>query len=140
MQFQIEGYTTYRLDRNTNGGGIFLYIREDISSTLLNSDMSIDSFSIEINIRKNNWLLVSTTNPNKNLISNRPKGIRIDLDNYSSKCDHFILPVDLNSEPTESAVKGFCEIYSCKNLIEDNTCFKNPLKSSCIDLIMTNRP
>ena len=102
--------------------------------------MSIDSFSIEINIRKNNWLLVSTTNPNKNLISNRPKGISIDLDNYSSKCNHFILPVDLNSEPTESAVKGFCEIYSCKNLIEDNTCFKNPLKSSSIDLIMTSRP
>ena len=51
-QFQIEGYTTYRLDRNTNGGGILLYIRADIPSTLLNSDMSIESFSIEINIRK----------------------------------------------------------------------------------------
>ena len=52
VQFQIEGYTTYRLDRNANGGGILLYIREDIPSTLLNSDMSIESFSIEINIRK----------------------------------------------------------------------------------------
>ena len=48
-QFQIEGYTTYR---NANGGGIILYIREGIPSTLLNSDMSIESFSIEINIRK----------------------------------------------------------------------------------------
>ena len=38
-QFQIEGYATYRLDRNTNGGGILLYIREDIPSTLLNSDL-----------------------------------------------------------------------------------------------------
>ena len=35
-QFQIEGYTTYRLDRNANGGGKFLYIREYIQSTLLN--------------------------------------------------------------------------------------------------------
>ena len=26
-----------------------------------------------------------------------------------------------------------------KNLIKDNTCFKNPLKPSCIDLIITNR-
>ena len=51
-QFQIEGYTTYRLDSNANGGGILLYIWEDIPSTLLNSDMSIESFSIEINIRK----------------------------------------------------------------------------------------
>ena len=40
-QFQIEGYTNYRLDRNVNGGGILLCISENIPSTLLNSDMSI---------------------------------------------------------------------------------------------------
>ena len=38
-QFQIEGYTTYRLERNANLGGKILYIREGIPSTLLNSDM-----------------------------------------------------------------------------------------------------
>ena len=124
-QFQIEGYTTYRLDRNANGGGILLYIREDIPSTLLNFDMSIESFFIEINIRKKKWLLVGTYNPNKNLISNHLKEIGKNLDNYSSKYDNFILLGDLNSEPTESAVKDFCEIYSCKNQIKDKTCFKN---------------
>ena len=65
-QFQIEGYTTYRLDRNANGGDLLLYIREDIPPTLLNSDMSIESFSIEIDIRKKKWRLVCTHNPNKN--------------------------------------------------------------------------
>ena len=54
-QFQIEGYKTYRLDRNANGGGILLYMQEDIPSTLRNSDMSIESFYIEINIRKKKW-------------------------------------------------------------------------------------
>ena len=58
---------------------------------------------------------------------------------YSSKCD-FILLGDLNSEPTESVVRDFCEIYSSKNPIKGNTCFKNPLKPSCIDLITTSRP
>ena len=33
-QFQRGGYTTYSLDRNANGGGISLYIREDIPSSL----------------------------------------------------------------------------------------------------------
>ena len=102
--------------------------------------MSIESFSIEINIRKKKWLLVCTYNPNKNLISNHLKEIGKNLDNYSSKYDNFILLGDLNSEPTESAVRDFCEIYSCKNLIKDNTCFGNPSKPSCIDLIITNRP
>ena len=119
-QFQIEGYTTYRLDRNANGVGILLYIQEDIPSALLNFDMSIESFYIEINIRKKKWLLVGTYNPNKKLISNHLKeiGKKLDIysskyDNleiYSSKYDNIILLGDLNSEPTESAVKDFCEI------------------------------
>ena len=46
------GYTTYNLDRNAYGGGILLYIREGIPSILLNTDMSIESFYIEMNIRK----------------------------------------------------------------------------------------
>ena len=39
------------------------------------------------------------------------------LGKYSSKCD-FILLGDLNSEPTESVVRDFCEIYSSKNPIK----------------------
>ena len=74
------------------------------------------------------------------LILNHLKEIGKNLDNYSSKYDNFILLGDLNSEPTESAVRDFCQIYGCKNLIKDNTCFKNPEKPSCIDLIITNRP
>ena len=61
------------------------------------------------------------------------------LNNHSSQYDNFILLGDLNSEPTESAVRDFFEIYSCKNLIKDNTCLKNWLKPSYIDLIITNR-
>ena len=138
-QFQI-GYTTYRLDRNANSGGILLYIRDDIPSTLLNSDISIESFSIEINIRKKKWLLACTYNLNENLISNHLEEIGKSLDNYSSKYDNFILLGDLNSGPAESAVRDFWEIYSCKNLVKDDTCFKNPLKPSCVNLIITNRP
>ena len=36
-QFVIDGYTKpYRLDRNRNGGGVIIYIREDIPSKQLN--------------------------------------------------------------------------------------------------------
>ena len=136
-QFELEDYTTYRLDRNTIGGGILLYIREDIPPTLLNS-------KYVINIRKKDWLLVCTYNPNKNLIWSHLKEINKNLDNYSSKYYNFILLGDLNSEPTEWAIRDFCEIFSFYNyflqLIKDNTCFKTPLKPSCIDIIITKRP
>ena len=40
VKFHIEGYENpYRLDRNANGSGILLYTKEDIPSTLLNSDL-----------------------------------------------------------------------------------------------------
>ena len=35
-QFHIDGYSKpYRLDRNRNGGGMVIYVREDISSRML---------------------------------------------------------------------------------------------------------
>ena len=40
------------MDRNSNGGGILLYVREEIPSTLLNTELLIEAFCIEINIRK----------------------------------------------------------------------------------------
>ena len=79
-QFKIEGYTTYRLDRNSNGGGILLSVREDIPSILLNTELFIEGFCIEINIRKKKWLLVCTYNPNKNLTSEHLKEIGKNLD------------------------------------------------------------
>ena len=59
-QFKIEGYITYRLGRNSNERGILLYVREDIPSTLLNTELFIEGFCIEINIRKKKWFLVCT--------------------------------------------------------------------------------
>ena len=50
-QFHIEGYTTpYRLDRDIHGGGMPLCMREDIPSSLLNSDVSIEGFFAELNL------------------------------------------------------------------------------------------
>ena len=47
---------------------------------------------------------------------------------------------DLNAEASEATVSDFCEIYNLKHLIKDKTCFKNPTKLTCIDLIVTIRP
>ena len=48
--------------------------------------------------------------------------------------------MNLNAESTEVDVCDFCEIYYLKHLIKDKTCFKNPTKPICINLIVTNRP
>ena len=102
--------------------------------------MSIENFYIEVEIRKKKWVLVCAYDPNKNLISSCLKDIGNNLDSYPSKYGNFILLDDLSLETTESLVKGFREIYSCKNLIRGYTWFQNPSKFSCIDLVITSRP
>ena len=63
------------------------------------------------------------------------------MDSSSSKYDNLLLLGNPNSEPTKLAVRDFCKKYSCKNLLkDDNFCFKNPLKPSYINLVITNRP
>ena len=74
------------------------------------------------------------------LISKHLNEIGKNLDLLLSKYDNIMLIGDLNAEPTEATVSDFCEIYNLKHLIKDKTCFKNPIKPTCIDLIITNRP
>ena len=35
-------------------------------------------------------------------------------------------------------MESFCEIYELRSLINEPTCYENPLNSSCIDLFLTN--
>ena len=67
IQFLIEGYSKpFRLDRNRNGGGLLVYIREDIPSKELKSHTlaeDIEGIFIEINLRKCKWLLFATYHP-----------------------------------------------------------------------------
>ena len=43
----------YRLDRNSNGGGLLLYVREDIPFKFLKvkSDCNIESICVEVNLK-----------------------------------------------------------------------------------------
>ena len=123
-QFQIEGFVAYGLDRDFNVGDILLlYQGRHIIQTA-------EFWYVY-------YLLVCTYNPNKNVVLNILKKINTNLDHYFSKYDNFFRLDDLNSQPTESVVRDFCEI--CKNSVEENTCYKNLLKSSCFDPIIRNR-
>ena len=54
-QFHLHGFSEpYRLDRNGNGGGILVFIREDIPSKLIESKMRIEGFFIELNLKRKN--------------------------------------------------------------------------------------
>ena len=55
-QFLVTGFSVpYRLDRNRNGGGIMIFIRDDIPSRVLTKHVfpdDIEGLFIELNFRK----------------------------------------------------------------------------------------
>ena len=66
-QFVTDGYSEpYRFDRNRNGGGVLIYIREDIPSKLLADHKlphDIEGIFVELNLRKKKWLLFGSYHP-----------------------------------------------------------------------------
>ena len=140
-QFRIQGYSAYRLDRTSTGGGLLLFIRADIPVKPLPLLLGgIECLILEITISKKKWILVGTYNPNKSMISSHLDTLGKNLSHYLSSYDNVILLGDLNSEVKEEAMSEFCSIFNLTSLIKKPTCFKNPENPSCIDLILTNRP
>ena len=72
-QFLIEGFHSpfrFIFDCDINGGGIMLYVREDIPTKLLSHDFpGVESFFVEINLHKKKWLINCSYNPHKSNIN-----------------------------------------------------------------------
>ena len=72
-QFLIESYNEpYRFDRNRNGVDVLIYVREDIPSKPLTDHKlshDIEGIFVELNLRKNKWLLFGSYHPPANQMS-----------------------------------------------------------------------
>ena len=117
-QFRIEGFSSpFRADRNAHGGGLPIYVRDNIPSKILYSHClpdNVEAIFIGLNLKKGKWLL---------------------MDNY----ENLILIGDFNAVNSDLSLTEFREMYTLANLINDPTCYKNPNNPSLIDIILTNR-
>ena len=140
-QFLLDGFSKpYRLDRCSNGGGILLYIRDDIPSRLLSISNKTESIFAEINFSKKKWLICASYNHHKSNISHHLHHLDKGLDIYIGNYDNTLLLGDFNSEFSEHCLNDFCDICNLKNLVKVPTYYKNPDNPSCLDLFLTNRP
>ena len=96
--FLIHGFSKpCRLDRDLLGGGILLYVREDILTNLIEVETKpIEGFYVEINMRNDKWLINCSYNPHKNMIGNHLCALSKKLDLYSTSYDNFIILGDFN--------------------------------------------
>ena len=123
-QFLIEGFTRpYKLDRNGSGGGIYVYVREDIPSKLIYLDFSSrEGFFLELNLIVKKWVLCCFYIPHNNVIEIHMDRAGKTIDSLSARYKNFILIDNFNAEAFGTITKDFCDIYSLINLIKDATC------------------
>ena len=141
-QFEMEGYSHYRSDRVDGGGGIIIYVREDIPCKKLKKHPLSDNLEgifLEINLRKSKWLLFGGYNPNKPNIDTFLGNLGKILDHNMQDLENFLLLGDFNAEMNEKSMIDFCDTYNLKNIVTGPTCFKSPTNPSSVDLILTNK-
>ena len=142
--FMIPGYKKpYRKDRNSHGGGIMVFIRDDIPSRevpQIQGFSDLEGMFVEINLRKSKWLLFATYKPPSFSKNNYFSLVNKALDAYGSKFENIILMGDLNTTNDDENLVEFLEDRELSNLVHFPTCFMSETNPSTIDLIITNKP
>ena len=115
-----------------------LYIRQDIH---LKISRNLEEVSAELNFCRRKWLVRCSFNLQKSNITKHLDVLWRNLDLYStSRYENSLILGDFSSVTPENAIIEFCKVYRLKNLVKSATCYKNPAKHSCIDLILINIP
>ena len=101
-QFLLSGFLPpFRKDRNSHGGGVMVYIRENIPAKIINCKHlpnDIEGIFVEMNFKNNKWLLFGTYHPPNQNSSYYFSEVGKVLDFYKAKYEKFILVGDFNKE------------------------------------------
>ena len=120
VSFFMNGFSSpHRLDRNCNGGGILLYIREDIASKLLLIERDLtEAFFVEINLHnKKKWLIGCCYNPKRVSTANHLSVLSKCTDIYTSEYDNLIFLGDFNVGVEDTDIKIFCSSYNLTSMV-----------------------
>ena len=111
IQFLIEGHgPPYRLDRNSHGGVILIYVREDIPCKLIpTKNCTIEGFFLELNLRSKKWPISCSYNPHRIFISDHSNSIGKNLDLLSGNYENIFRMGDFNAVMENINLKNFCD-------------------------------
>ena len=141
-QFLIEGFrSTLRYDKNQHGGGILVFIREEIPSRELNFGFSLNMECIiaEITLHEKKWALLGICRPPSLEERRFYYELGKDMDSLSETCENFLIHRNFNIEKNDDEIRIFLDAYGLKNLIKAATCFRSDENHKTMDLILTNK-
>ena len=99
---------------------------------------SVESISIELNVRKKKWLVNCSYSTNNSNICDHVRSLGKSLGTLLTNFDQVFLMGDFNAEEAIFHIKYFCNLYKLKNLNKVRTCFKEPGNPKTTDLMLKN--
>ena len=120
---------------------MLVYINNNIPSRQLNlfaTAEDIQLICIEINLRKQKWLLISIYRPPKQSLSFFIKNLTNLVDFYSKDYKNILINGDFNASPENPDIQRFLDANDFYNHHSFKTCWKSD-NGSCIDLILSNQ-
>ena len=109
------------MERNFSGGGILIYVRDNIPSNLVKLDQTFENLEglfVELELyKKNKWLLSYSYNRHKGNKKENLPNISKALDELNSKYNNILIVGDLNSEMSEPSLDEFCQVYNLESIV-----------------------
>ena len=140
-QFIRRGFRKpFRLDITDTSGGMLVYVNSNIASRRLDYILPADIqiIPIEINIRKQKWLLISVYRPPSQNLCYFIDKLSSMLDHFANSYTNFIIMGDFNEVSSSAEISRLISTHGLFSLIRSPTCFKS-IDWRCIDLILTNK-
>lgn len=150
-QFNVDGFRMHRVDRDIHGGGLMIFIRNDICfhvMTRFNMDLSIfrtESMILKVKINRSWFVLAGIYKPPNIPKSQWKLELSSIFDATTTLSNDVIFLGDFNCdmmEPNKPPMDGWdlcdlLDIYNLKNLITSPTRITKTSKT-LLDLILTN--
>ena len=131
----------YCKDRTKTGGGLLLYVNENLPGKIINSykfKENSDTVLFEFSISIKKWLLLGNYKAlSQNDLSFINK-LNLVMNLFSPIYENFVLFSDFNISTENPNLKNFMCSFDLESLIVSPTCYQS-INPTCIDLILTNK-
>ena len=120
-QFKIEGYKSFRKDREAFGGGLLFYVNEKLNCRPLESCLPntiIEILPLDFRLLNSKWLILDTYKPPSQNEPTYVFEIQKLLTSYRSSYDNTLLLGDFNMSFTNKHMKDLYDMFELNHLIK----------------------
>ena len=146
-QFHVDDFRLYRKDRNRFGGGLMIYVTDNIPQRRrvdleIESVKDVEHIVLELKFKTEKVFLILVYRPPDTHVSSLENLLTIIIDKCLLQCKTVFVMGDMNVDCKSSnhLLSDFFDAFDLKNVIKGPTCFKSAINPSLVDVILTNSP